>query len=135
MAFEGFAQSLPQFITAFMAPDTDTGQAFAYYWFKQNSGFIISITGILLMLLIGSLYSKYLLQLAPSNSITDNAGFKIRLSFQDRNTRFTYWYHLNNSFPDNAMGKSFSAIFRHITFNSYGVCQCMEPKATTNSKQ
>jgi len=74
MAFEGFAQSLPQFITAFMAPDTDTGQAFAYIGLSKTAGFIISITGILLMLLIGSLYSKYLLQLAPSNSITENAG-------------------------------------------------------------
>ncbi|HEY5773182.1 MAG TPA: hypothetical protein VIS75_11155 [Chitinophagaceae bacterium] len=73
MAFEGFAQSIPQFITAFMAPDTDTGQAFAYLGLSQTTGFIISITGILLMLLIGSLYSKYLLQLAPSNSITENA--------------------------------------------------------------
>ena len=73
MAFEGFAQSIPQFITAFMAPDTDTGQAFAYLGLSQTTGLIISISGIILMLLIGCLYSKYLLQLAPSNSITENA--------------------------------------------------------------
>ena len=73
MAFEGFAQSIPQFITAFMAPDTDTGQAFDYLGLSQTTGFIISITGIVLMLLIGSLFSKYLLQLAPSNFITENA--------------------------------------------------------------
>jgi hypothetical protein len=74
IAFQGFAQSIPQFITAFMAPDTDTGQAFTYLGLSQTTGWIISITGIALMLFIGSLFTKYLLQLAPSASITENAG-------------------------------------------------------------
>jgi hypothetical protein len=47
MAFEGFAQSIPQFITAFMAPDTDTGQAFTYLGLSQRTGWVISITGII----------------------------------------------------------------------------------------
>ena len=74
MAFQGFAQSIPQFITAFMAPDTDTGQAFTYLGLSEATGWIISITGIILMLVIGSLFTKYLLQLAPSSTITQNAG-------------------------------------------------------------
>jgi len=73
MSFQGFAQSIPQFITAFMAPDTDTGQAFNYLGLSQTTGLIISISGILLMLLIGSLFSKYLLQLASSAVITETA--------------------------------------------------------------
>jgi len=73
MSFEGFAQSIPQFITAFMAPDTDTGQAFTYLGLSQRAGWVISITGIVLMLFIGSLFTKYLLQLGPSHTITENA--------------------------------------------------------------
>lgn len=74
MSFQGFAQSIPQFITAFMAPDTDTGQAFTYLGLSQPTGWIIAIAGIVLMLLIGCLFTKYLLQLAPSSSITEHAG-------------------------------------------------------------
>ena len=74
MSFEGFAQSIPQFITAFMAPDTDTGQAFTYLGLGQATGLIIAISGIILMLLIGCLFAKYLLQLAPSGYITEHAG-------------------------------------------------------------
>ena len=74
MSFQGFAQSIPQFITAFMAPDTDTGQAFTYLGLSQSTGWIIAIIGIVLMLLIGCLFAKYLLQLSSSMSITENAG-------------------------------------------------------------
>ena len=74
MAFQGFAQSIPQFITAFMAPDTDTGQAFTYLGLGQTSGWIISIAGIIAMLVIGALFTKYFLQLAPSSFVTENAG-------------------------------------------------------------
>ena len=73
MSFQGFAQSLPQFITAFMAPDTDTGQAFSYLGLSQTNGWIIAILSMVLMLLIGVLFSKLLLHLAPSGLITDNA--------------------------------------------------------------
>jgi hypothetical protein len=82
MAFQGFAQSIPQFITAFMAPDTDTGQAFTYLGLSQTAGWIISIAGIILMLLVSSLYSKYLLQLAPGSSYTENA--KTRFGYISR---------------------------------------------------
>ncbi len=66
LAFEGFAQSLPQFITAAGAPDTDTGQAYTYLAIPNGIGLLISIAGIILMLAIGMAYSKYLLQLSPS---------------------------------------------------------------------
>ena len=73
MAFQGLAQSLPQFITAAMAPDTDTGQAYTYLGITGTVGSLISIAGIILMLLTGMVYSRYLLQLAPSNNNTDLA--------------------------------------------------------------
>ena len=72
MSFQGFAQSLPQFITAKMAPDTDTGQAFTYLGINDTVGFIICIAGIMIMLLIGASFSSYLLQLAPSVEHTNH---------------------------------------------------------------
>ena len=74
MSFQGFAQSLPQFITAFIAPDTDTGQAFKYLGLTQTTGLIIAIISIIVLLMTGSLFSKFLLQLAPSTLTTENAG-------------------------------------------------------------
>ncbi|HEY6505666.1 MAG TPA: hypothetical protein VIZ28_16940 [Chitinophagaceae bacterium] len=68
MAFQGLAQSLPQFITASMAPDTDTGQAYTYLGITDKVGMLITFAGIILMLLTGVAYSQYLLQLAPSDN-------------------------------------------------------------------
>jgi len=82
MSFQGFAQSLPQFITAFMAPDTDTGQAFTYLGLSQTIGWIISVTGIIAMLWIGSLFTKYLLQLSPSGFISENAASRFGYLFR-----------------------------------------------------
>lgn len=82
MSFQGFAQSIPQFITAFMAPDTDTGQAFTYLGLSQTTGWIISFAGIITMLVIGALFAKYLLQLAPSGSITENTGSRFGYLFR-----------------------------------------------------
>lgn len=79
LSFQGFAQSLPQFITAFMAPDTDTGQAFNYLGLSQTTGLIISIISIIFMLSIGAMFSKYLLQLASSMITTESA--KARFGF------------------------------------------------------
>ena len=73
MSFQGFAQSLPQFITAFMAADTDTGQAFTYLGLGQTTGWIIAIFSLLLMLLLGAVFSKFLLQLASSVLVTETA--------------------------------------------------------------
>jgi hypothetical protein len=72
MSFQGFAQSLPQFITAKMAPDTDTGQAFTYLGIGDTAGMIICVAGIGIMLFIGASFSRYLLQLAPSADNTDH---------------------------------------------------------------
>ncbi len=66
MAFQGFAQSIPQFITAKIAPDTDTGQAFTYLGIGNTAGVVISITGIVSMLYIGASFSEHLLRLAQS---------------------------------------------------------------------
>ncbi|HEX2684119.1 MAG TPA: hypothetical protein VHL77_09315 [Ferruginibacter sp.] len=66
LAFQGLAQSLPQIITAKAAPDTDTGQAFAYLGIGDGIGIFFSVAAIVAMLYLGALYSKYLLRLAPS---------------------------------------------------------------------
>ncbi|MBK8520020.1 MAG: hypothetical protein IPL54_03790 [Chitinophagaceae bacterium] len=66
LAFQGLAQSIPQFITGKIAPDTDTGQAFTYLGIGEGLGIFISIAGIAAMLYLGVLFSKYLLRLSPS---------------------------------------------------------------------
>lgn len=66
LAFQGLAQSIPQFITGKIAPDTDTGQAFTYLGIGEGLGIFISIAGIAVMLYLGVLFSKYLLRLSPS---------------------------------------------------------------------
>ncbi len=70
MSFQGFAQSIPQFISAKTSPDTDTGQAFTYLGIGDTAGLIIAIAGILIMLVISANFSRYLLQLAPSSGHT-----------------------------------------------------------------
>lgn len=76
LAFQGLAQSIPQFITAKAARDTDTGQAFTYLGIGEGSGFLISITGIIAMLYIGIIFSRYLLRLSPSKDPIDKASGK-----------------------------------------------------------
>lgn len=71
MSFQGFIQSIPQFISAKAAPDTDTGQAFTYLGIGETAGVIIAIAGVVIMLGIGASFSRYLLQLAPSAADTD----------------------------------------------------------------
>jgi hypothetical protein len=77
MAFQGFAQSLPQFITAKIAADTDTGQAFTYLGIGNTAGFFISVACITGMFWIGAYYSKIFLQLAPgkNNSVSASRRF------------------------------------------------------------
>ncbi len=81
MAFQGFAQSLPQFITATIARDTDTGQAFTYLGIRDTMGLIIAVVGIILMLWIGSGFSKFLLQLAPANNYLTTASSRFGYLF------------------------------------------------------
>lgn len=73
LAFEGLAQSLPQFVTAAGSPDTDTGQAYSYLAISDSVGLLISIASILLMLFTSMAYSRYLLQLSPSAQYVSSA--------------------------------------------------------------
>jgi len=68
LAFQGLAQSIPQFITASIAPGTDMGQAFTYLGFGKLTGLIISIAGVIAMLVTGAAFSGYLLRLAPATA-------------------------------------------------------------------
>ena len=83
LAFQGLAQSIPQFITAKIAPDTDTGQAFTYLGIGEGFGTLISIAGIIAMLYTGVLFSKYLLRLSPSAELIRTAP-----------ERFGYLFHI-----------------------------------------
>lgn len=82
MSFQGFAQSLPQFITAKAAPDTDTGQAFTYLGISETEGILITIAGIIAMLVIGAYFSRYLLQLATGTEHTDKPGKRFAYLFK-----------------------------------------------------
>jgi hypothetical protein len=68
MAFNGLMQSLPQLATAKMAPETDTGQAFAYLNFSEFWGW--AITGFSYAAMIGLLvfFGRLLLRSSPDNS-------------------------------------------------------------------
>jgi hypothetical protein len=65
-----------------MAPGTDTGQAFNYLGFGETAGWIIAVISILVMLMIGSLFSKLLLQLAPPGLAIENA--RVRFGYLAR---------------------------------------------------
>jgi hypothetical protein len=82
LAFQGLVQSIPQFITARIAPDTDTGQAFTYLGISEELGVIISIAGIAAMLYLGILFSKYLLRLSPSIEQISTASGKFGYLFR-----------------------------------------------------
>lgn len=81
LSFEGFAQSIPQFITAFIAKDTDTGQAFTYLKIGEPSGILISIACIFFMLYVCSIYSKLFLNMSSSHSVDSNAFSKFKYLF------------------------------------------------------
>lgn len=82
LSFQGLAQSIPQFITAKAAPDTDTGQAFTYLGIGEGLGIFIGLAGIIAMLYIGVLYSKYLLALAPSIDVVTTASGRFGYLFR-----------------------------------------------------
>lgn len=82
LAFQGLVQSIPQFITAKVAPDTDTGQAFTYLGIGEGLGLVISIAGIIAMLYTGVLFSKYLLRLSPSIDLIKTASGRFGYLFR-----------------------------------------------------
>lgn len=82
MSFQGFAQSIPQFITANNARDTDTGQAFTYLGIGDTAGTIIAVAGIIIMLWLLAGYSRFLLQLAPGIRYTEKPQNRFSYLFQ-----------------------------------------------------
>lgn len=82
LSFQGFAQSIPQFITATVAKDTDTGQAFTYLGIGEGLGMLISVAGIISMLYIGVLFGKYLLRLSPSYELINTASGRFSYLFR-----------------------------------------------------
>ncbi len=82
LAFQGLVQSIPQFITAKVATDTDTGQAFTYLGIGEVLGMFISIAGVIAMLYTGVLFSKYLLRLSPSADVISTASGRFGYLFR-----------------------------------------------------
>ncbi len=84
LAFQGLAQSIPQFITGKVAADTDTGQAFTYLGIGEGLGILISIAGIIAMLYLCMLFSKYFLRLAPTvqavSTASARSGYLFRIA-------------------------------------------------------
>ncbi len=66
LAYQGIIQSLPQFATCMMAPDTDTGQAYTYLHLQPAAGIAISVTSIVLLIIFNLLSGSYLLEFSPS---------------------------------------------------------------------
>lgn len=84
LSFLGFAQSLPQFISAFVVKRTDTGQAFTYLQLSDTAGLLISLAGVFLMLWIAAKYSKMFLSLsgpAVAASVPARFSFLFRFVF------------------------------------------------------
>ncbi|MBL0056753.1 MAG: hypothetical protein IPP31_11350 [Chitinophagaceae bacterium] len=77
-SFQGFAQGLPQLITATAAPDTDTGQAFTYLKIGFWAGVGISFVTMVLLVWIGTAYSKLFLQMAPGDAYVSNPYLRYR---------------------------------------------------------
>ena len=82
LAFQGLAQSIPQFITARSAPDTDTGQAFTYLGISEAMGIAITVAGILGMLWLGMLTSKLLVRLSPAAALIQTASGRFGYLFR-----------------------------------------------------
>ncbi len=82
LAFQGLVQSIPQFITAKIAPDTDTGEAFTYLGIGEGMGVLIAVAGVIAMLYLGTLFSKYLLRLSPSSDFVNTASGRFGYLFR-----------------------------------------------------
>jgi len=77
LSFQGFAQSLPQIPIAFLAPDTDTGQAFAFLNLNDFSKLAIAAGSIVLYIVLMQQFSSYLLTFAqPGDLSTDRKRFQ-----------------------------------------------------------
>ena len=135
LAFEGLAQSLPQFITAAGAPDTDTGQAYTYLAIPEKLGLLISVAGLILMLATAIAYSRYLLQLAPSGEYVSTGLRRFNYLLHAAVTCITARHCTHYSFPHHALGPGDGASFGNINFYTDGICKCLERKRSTNGKQ
>lgn len=68
LAFQGLIQSLPQFATAVVDKETDTGQAFTWLGWSDTTGYLLMAGGIFLVVVIALSSSRLLLELAPTNA-------------------------------------------------------------------
>jgi hypothetical protein len=75
LAMNGLLQSLPQFATSMMAPDTDTGQSLTYLGLNSGlAGYLVSISSFLLIFLLLIYFGRRTLRFAPlGESIRDRA--------------------------------------------------------------
>ncbi len=82
MAYQGLIQSLPQFATAVMDRDTDTGQAFTYLGWSETTGYVLFVVCTVLTVMISLVGSKILLSMAPSGEYLQHPKQKFGYAFK-----------------------------------------------------
>jgi hypothetical protein len=82
LAYQGLMQSLPQFGTASVARDTDTGQAFNYLGWSEATGTLLMIVSFLLVIIISVSCSRLLLKMAPSDIHSQTPALRFRYLFR-----------------------------------------------------
>lgn len=82
LAYQGLMQSLPQFGTAVIARDTDTGQAFTYLGWSDTAGYVLLWTSFLLVITISMYASGVLLKMAPSARHTETGRSRFAYLFR-----------------------------------------------------
>jgi hypothetical protein len=82
LAYQGLMQSLPQFGTAAVARDTDTGQAFTYLGWSDITGDILMIGSFLLVIIISLYSSGLLLRMAPAEKNIATRSLRFGYSFK-----------------------------------------------------
>jgi len=82
LAYQGLMQSLPQFGTAVVARDTDTGQALTYLGWSETTGNILMMVSFVLVIIVSLYSSKYLLQMAPTDLHTQTPAVRFAYLFR-----------------------------------------------------
>lgn len=73
LSFQGFSQSIPQFISASTEKSTDTGQAFTYLGLPDEVGLLMAVTGIILSLWLGYRFCQMFLSLSDDTDVIKNS--------------------------------------------------------------
>jgi len=82
LAFHGLIQSLPQIPSGVTQPSTDVGQPMQYLNIGLGWSLFLSFLAIAAIIVIGLLYSRFLLEFAPDQQAINHPIRRFRFSFQ-----------------------------------------------------